>query len=167
MGRRSTQGKTGFDRTVPFPGCGDPFHFYQLPGETEEDFAELLAFRPMLPDGGVSITGGGTAAARLPEQVHPATKKRRARLVLEQQQEHSAANNQALIGRELLVLLEKEKAPGQWEARSYREAPPIDGVVNVRVSADQKAQLVPGAFVPVVIEAAGPYELDGKIKTNC
>ena len=64
------------------------------PGETEEDFAELLAF---LADVRLDWVGvfpyyreEGTAAARLPEQVHPATKKRRARLVLEQQQEHSS-----------------------------------------------------------------------------
>ncbi len=175
MGRRSTQGEIrdliGRVRAfLPDAAIRSTF-IVGYPGETEEDFAELLAF---LADVRLDWVGvfpyyreEGTAAARLPEQVHPATKKRRARLVLEQQQEHSAANNQALIGRELLVLLEKEKAPGQWEARSYREAPTIDGVVNVRVSADQKAQLVPGAFVPVVIEAAGPYELDGKIKTNC
>ena len=175
MGRRSKQGEIRdligrVRHFLPEAAIRSTF-IVGYPGETEEDFAELLAF---LADVRLDWVGvfpyyreEGTAAAWLPEQVHPATKKRRARTVLQQQQTHSLEKNQALIGRELLVLLEKEKAPGHWEGRSYREAPAIDGVVNVQASEDQRAKLEPGTFVQVEIEAAGPYELYGKIKTNC
>lgn len=175
MGRRSTQGEireliARVRHYLPEAAIRSTF-IVGYPGETEADFEELLAF---LADVRLDWVGvfpyfreEGTAAARLPGQVHPATKKRRARQVLEQQQALSLAKNQAFIGRELLVLLEKEKAPGCWEGRSYREAPGIDGVVKVQASTRQETQLVPGAFVRVEIEAAGPYELNGKIKRNC
>ena len=140
------------------------------PGETEEDFQELLAFLAEVKLDWVGVfpyyREEGTAAARLPEQVHPATKKRRARMVLEQQQAHSLAQNQAFVGRELLVLLEEEIEPGYWRGRSYREAPEIDGLVRVEVTGPHRAELKAGSFVPVRIEAATPYELTGKNKTQ-
>ncbi|HHW11799.1 MAG TPA: 30S ribosomal protein S12 methylthiotransferase RimO [Firmicutes bacterium] len=174
MGRRGTEGEIRaligrVRQYLPEAAIRSTF-IVGYPGETEEDFAQLLAFLAEVRLDWVGVfpyyREEGTAAARLPGQVHHATKKRRARLVLEQQQNHSAAKNRALIGRELRVLLEKEKAPGWWEGRSYREAPGIDGVVQVQVTADQRNRLAPGTFVQVQIEAAGPYELSGKIKTN-
>ncbi len=175
MGRRSTEGEIRdvigrVRHFLPEAALRSTF-IVGYPGETEEDFEELLAFMTDVRLDWVGVfpyyREEGTAAARLPEQVHPSTKKRRARMVLQQQQGLSLANNQALIGRELLVLLEKEKATGCWEGRSYREAPAIDGVVKAQVSADQRAQLAPGCFVQVEITGAGPYELEGKIKMNC
>ncbi|NLM38090.1 MAG: 30S ribosomal protein S12 methylthiotransferase RimO [Firmicutes bacterium] len=174
MGRRSTEGEIReliglVRRYLPEAAIRSTF-IVGYPGETEEDFTQLLAFLAAVRLDWVGVfpyyREEGTAAARLPGQVHHATKKRRARLVLAQQQSHSLAKNRALIGRELRVLLEKEKAPGYWEGRSYREAPAIDGVVKVEVAADQRARLAPGAFVQVQIESAGPYELGGKIKPD-
>lgn len=173
MGRRSTQAEiraliARVRRFLPEAAIRSTF-IVGYPGETEEEFEELLAF---LAEARLDWVGvfpyyreEGTAAARLPEQVHPATKKRRARTVLRQQQTHSLAKNQALIGRELLVLLEKEEAPGRWEGRSYREAPEIDGVVKVAVDRAEGTPLAPGTFVRVQIQEAGAYELYGKIKT--
>lgn len=138
------------------------------PGETEEDFQELLAFLAEVKLDWVGVfpyyREEGTAAARLPEQVHPATKKRRVRTVLEQQQAHSLAQNQTFIGRELPVLLEEEIEPGHWRGRSYREAPEIDGQVKVDVTGCHHPEIRAGSFIPVRIKAATPYELVGKIK---
>ncbi len=172
MGRRSSQGEireliAKVRRVLPGVAIRSTF-ILGYPGETEEDFHELLAFLAEVKLDWVGVfpyyREEGTPAARLPDQVHPATKKRRARTVLQQQQDHSLAQNQAWIGQELLVLLEEEVEPGHWRGRSYREAPEIDGLVQVDTAGRQLAEIKPGVFVPVRIEAATPYELSGKIK---
>jgi ribosomal protein S12 methylthiotransferase len=138
------------------------------PGETEADFNELLTFLAEIRLDWVGVfpyyREEGTVAARLPAQVHHATKKRRVRTVLQQQQTHTLEKNRSLIDRELLVLLEVEEEPGYWNGRTYREAPEIDGLVIVDTTALKSVQLKPGVFVPVQIQEAGLYELYGKIK---
>lgn len=171
MGRRGSRGEireliAKVRRVLPGVAIRSTF-ILGYPGESEEDFQELLAFLAEVKLDWVGVfpysREEGTAAARLPDQVHPATKKRRARMVLEQQQAHSLAQNQALIGQELLVLLEEEAAPGRWRGRSYREAPEIDGLVQVEANGHHRTRMQAGSFVPVRIEAATPYELLGKI----
>ncbi|HHT48167.1 MAG TPA: 30S ribosomal protein S12 methylthiotransferase RimO [Firmicutes bacterium] len=174
MGRRSAQREireliARVRRFLPGVALRSTF-ILGYPGETEEDFRELLAFLAEVKLDWVGVfpyyREAGTAAARLPDQVHPATKKRRARTVLEQQQAFSLARNKAWIGRELLVLLEEEKEPGHWHGRSYREAPEIDGLVKVEVVGQNLSGLKPGIFVPVQIKDASAYELGGKIKSG-
>ncbi|HBL36385.1 MAG TPA: 30S ribosomal protein S12 methylthiotransferase RimO [Firmicutes bacterium] len=172
MGRRSSQEEireliARIRRYLPEVAIRSTF-IVGYPGETEADFNELLTFLGEIRLDWVGVfpyyREEGTAAARLPAQVHHATKKRRARTVLQHQQTHSLAKNQALIGRELLVLLEEEEEPGRWNGRSYREAPEIDGLVIVDTATVEKVELKPGIFVPVQIQEVGPYELHGKLK---
>ncbi len=65
----------------------------------------------------------------------------------------SLARGQALVGRELDVLIEERH--GQDPAgRSYRDAPEIDGSVVLRGAA-----AAPGDFVRARIVEARPYDL--------
>ncbi len=137
------------------------------PGETEEEFNELLAF---LREYQLDWVGtfpyyreAGTAAAKIKPQVHPATRKRRARQLIQEQQAISFQKNRELIGREIMVLLEKEDDNG-WVGRSYREAPEIDGIIKLDGEGAEARRLQPGSFVRAVVTGADVYEIYARIK---
>jgi ribosomal protein S12 methylthiotransferase len=120
------------------------------PGEREEDHDELLA---MLRSAELDWAGffafsseEGTHAAGLTGQVPDDLVAERLREAGELQDAVTTAKRSALIGETLDVLVD---APGQ--ARSFREAPEIDGVVRV------PRRLSPGMMTRVHVTAAeGP-----------
>ena len=100
------------------------------PGETEADHDALLDF---VAEVGLDWCGfftysaeAGTYATTLDDQVPAELAAERRRELAEVQDEITAAKRDQLIGREVEVLVD---APGI--ARSYREAPEIDGIVSV------------------------------------
>ncbi len=100
------------------------------PGETEADHDALLEF---VAEVGLDWCGfftysaeAGTYATTLDDQVPAELAAERRRELAEVQDEITAAKRDQLIGREVEVLVD---APGI--ARSYREAPEIDGIVSV------------------------------------
>ena len=100
------------------------------PGETEEDHDELLAF---VEDVGLDWCGffafsdeAGTHAAGLPDRVAEGLVAERLRELGELQDTITAPRRDALIGSEVVVLVDE---PGV--GRTHREAPEIDGVVHV------------------------------------
>lgn len=120
------------------------------PGETEAHHDELLAFveAAQLDWCGFFAFSEeeGTYAASLDGAVPKALAADRLAELRELQDGITAARRDALIGTELEVLVD---VPG--EARSHREAPEIDGVVQV------PEDLVPGTFHRVsVVDALGP-----------
>ncbi len=120
------------------------------PGETEADHDALLEFVAQV---GLDWCGfftysaeAGTYATTLDDQVPAELAAERRRELAEIQDEITAAKRDQLIGREVEVLVD---APGM--ARSYREAPEIDGIVSV------PEHLAVGQFHTVrVIDAHGP-----------
>lgn len=139
------------------------------PGETEADFKQMLAFvREMRFDHvGAFIYSPepGTSAARAPDQVPDALKRRRFRRLMRTAQEVSLALNRQWVGRELTVLVESEAArdghrPGVEEVfagRSYRDAPEVDGLVL------GPGRPPTGSMVRVRVESALPYDLWGSL----
>ncbi|MBI2939917.1 MAG: 30S ribosomal protein S12 methylthiotransferase RimO [Chloroflexi bacterium] len=151
-----------------------------FPGETEEEFRELLAF---LTDVQLDRVGAfvysrepGTRAADLPGQVPENVKQRRYRQVMELQQKISRRRNRQLIGRELDVLVEghvtegdgtpangslaagRGRTPFKSIGRSYRDAPEVDGLVFVR-------EEVPiGEMIRVRITDSLDYDLIGRLR---
>ena len=69
----------------------------------------------------------------------------------------SAAKLRAKIGRQLTVLVD-ETGGGRAVARSYADAPEIDGVVHIA----QGKGLKPGDLVQVKITRSDDYDLWGK-----
>ncbi len=142
------------------------------PGETEAEFEEMLDFvREMRFDhvgAFVYSPEPGTAAARAPEQVPEAVKRRRYRRLMRVAQEVSLARNQEWVGRELTVLVESEgssdgRRPGRDEVfagRSYRDAPEVDGLVL------GPGHPPPGSMVRVRVEQALPYDLWGRLVSS-
>ena len=120
------------------------------PGETEADHDALLDF---VADVGLDWCGfftysaeAGTYATTLDEQVPTELAAERRRELAEVQDGITAAKRDQLIGREVEVLVD---TPGL--ARSYREAPEIDGIISV------PDHLTVGQFHTVrVTEALGP-----------
>ena len=120
------------------------------PGETEADHDALLDF---VAEVGLDWCGfftysaeAGTYATTLDGEVPAELAAERRRELGEVQDEITAAKRDQLIGREVEVLVD---APGI--ARSYREAPEIDGVVSV------PDHLAVGQFHTVrVADALGP-----------
>jgi ribosomal protein S12 methylthiotransferase len=120
------------------------------PGETEEDHDQLLEFveQAQLDWCGFFAysTEDGTYAADLDGQVPESLMRERLLELGELQDAITSQRRDDLIGRRIEVLVD---APG--EARSHREAPEIDGIVEV-------AEHLPGGeFHEVtVVSAAGP-----------
>lgn len=138
-----------------------------FPGETEEHFANLLSFleEAQLDRGGAFIFSpeDGTPAEKLPNRVPSRVAQTRYDRLMRLQQRISLARNRAWVGREMEVLVEAAH-PAQrhlWIARSFRDAPEVDGTVLVRA---RNAQ--PGEFITVRITDATAYDLIAESTTT-
>ena len=133
-----------------------------FPGETAEHFEHLVEFvrRHQFNHVGVFTFSPeeGTPAYSLPNQVDPEIAERRRDVLMQIQQPIAAANNQALVGKKLEVLIEQEHpSSGQLIGRSIHFAPEVDGLVYVRGEASL------GSIVSVDITAADIYDLYGEV----
>jgi ribosomal protein S12 methylthiotransferase len=141
------------------------------PGETEVEFAALLAFlKEVRLDRAGFFTYSpeeGTVAAGLPGQAPQRVKRSRFGRAMAVQQGISLARNQEWVGRTVDVLLEGAPAdktgPRLFAGRSYRDAPEVDGMVLVQDDSQVaiEASLV-GRIVSVRITSATEYDLWGE-----
>ena len=131
-----------------------------FPGETEEDFEELMAFcRDMRFDRMGAFTFSpeeDTAAALMDGQIPEEEKKRRLDLLMSQQAGISRERNQARVGTVCRVLVTGRQA-GLYTGRSAWEAPDADGIIRF----EAKQTLKPGDFIDVRLTKAEPYDLIG------
>ncbi|WP_374089874.1 30S ribosomal protein S12 methylthiotransferase RimO [Methylomicrobium lacus] len=133
-----------------------------FPGETEEEFAELLQF---LTEAQLDRVGcfayspvKGAAANDLPNAVPEAVKEERLARFMAHQAEISAARLQRRIGRIETVLVDEVVEEGAV-ARSKADAPEIDGQVYI----DGATHLKVGDLVQVELEEADDYDLWGRL----
>ena len=136
-----------------------------FPGETEEDFGKLYSFIERAKFdrlGAFSYSKEeGTAAEKMPNQVHPSTKKSRYNKIMKLQNKVSTELQNEMIGKELEVLIETKTFDNKYYiGRSYREVPDIDGVIYV----EMVDKALEGKFVKVKITDATEYDLIAKIK---
>ena len=128
------------------------------PGETEEEFQGLLDFVEAARFDKVGAftfsAEPGTLAAALPDQIPDEVKEERWERLMALQQPISLARNQAQVGRTLPVLVEGY-GDGLTLARSYRDAPEVDGFVLV------EGEWPLGEMLDVRIIAAMEYDLVG------
>jgi ribosomal protein S12 methylthiotransferase len=127
-----------------------------FPGETNAEFNALLEFLEEQQFDRVGIfefsEEAGTPSATMPDQVASKTKKRRRDQAMALQQKISLGKNRQWVGKELDVLIEGA-GDGVSIARSFRDAPEVDGVVIVQ------RELPPGEFARVRITQAIEYDL--------
>lgn len=135
-----------------------------FPGETEEDFKKLYDFvkKGYFDKLGVFIYSkeDGTPAARLKEQIHHNTKKKRYNQIMKNAKEISAEKLKSFIGNEYEVLVESKTFDGKYYiARSYMDIPDTDGVVILKNSKDN----MNGKFARCKITDVKDYDLIGEI----
>jgi ribosomal protein S12 methylthiotransferase len=129
-----------------------------FPGETDQDFEELLDF---LDEAQLDRVGcftysavDGAPANELPGAVPEEVKQERWERFMEHQQAISAARLQQKVGQEMDVLVDAIEE-GRAIARSKADAPEIDGVVYI----DDPEGLQVGDLVTVRILDADDYDL--------
>ncbi|NTV94051.1 MAG: 30S ribosomal protein S12 methylthiotransferase RimO, partial [Thiobacillus sp.] len=132
-----------------------------FPGETEDDFDDLLDFLEAAQLDRVGAFAyspvDGAAANALPDQVDEDVKQDRLARFMDVAADISAAKLKKRIGSEMTVLVD-EVGGGRAVARSYADAPEIDGVVHIA----QGRGLKPGELVRVKITRSDDYDLWGK-----
>jgi ribosomal protein S12 methylthiotransferase len=132
-----------------------------FPGETEDDFGELIHF---LQDAKLDRVGAfpysavdGAVANDLPDQVDEDVKFDRLARFMDVQADISLEKLKARRGSEMTVLIDEvdgRRAVG----RTYADAPEIDGVVHIA----QGAGIQVGDLVKVKITRSDDYDLWGK-----
>ncbi len=136
-----------------------------FPGETGEDFEELLTFMREMKFERLGIfqysQEEGSAAAEVPDQVPEKVKEERYHRAMQLQQEIAREVNRRYLGRELRVLVETqdEKDPNLWIGRSSMDAPEVDGSVLIRT----QREITAGKFYTVKITDTQDYDLVGQI----
>lgn len=129
-----------------------------FPGETEEEFVELLHF---LEDAQLDRVGcfkyspvEGASANVLPDPVAENVKEERLQRFMAVQSSISAKRLQQRIGNEYKVIVDEVNSEGAV-ARSFGEAPEIDGLIHINNEHD----LVPGQRVWVEIIHSDEHDL--------
>ena len=135
-----------------------------FPGETEEDFEELYRFvnemefdrLGVFPYSQEEDTPAATMADQVPEEI----KAFRRDELMELQQEIAFEKAEDMIGRILTVMIEGKVADEDtYVARTYRDAPNVDGYLFVNTT----ASLMTGDFVRVQVVDANEYDLIGEM----
>ncbi|MFM1895139.1 MAG: ribosomal protein methylthiotransferase [Pseudomonadota bacterium] len=129
-----------------------------FPGETEDEFQELLDF---LEEAQLDRVGcfqyspvEGARSNELPDPVPDTIKQERWERFMATQQRISAERLQGRIGKTIEVLIDSVDEEGAV-GRSSADAPEIDGLVYI----DTEAELNPGGLVQVTVTAADDYDL--------
>jgi len=129
-----------------------------FPGETEQDFQELLSF---LEEAQLDRVGcfkyspvEGAAANQLPDPIDPELQEERFQRFMEVQQRISAEKLQAKVGKRMDVIIDEVVEEGAVGRTKY-DAPEVDGQVYL----DNQTHLKPGDMVEVEIEEADEYDL--------
>ena len=132
-----------------------------FPGETEEDFDELLRF---LDEARLDRVGAfayspidGAAANALPDAVPEELREERRRRLMDFQEDISTQRLERWIGREVTVLVDEVGEDGAV-ARSGSDAPEVDGLVII----PEGDGLVPGEFARVRITDCDVHDLYAK-----
>ena len=137
-----------------------------LPGEGEDEFAELCDF---LKEMKLERVGAfpfspeeGTPAAKM-EFVDHEIAQQRAQMVESIQSRIMDAYNEAMIGREVQVLVDGyDEEYEQYFGRTYADSPDIDGRVWIATQED----LSEGSFVTVCIDGLVDGDLAGFIRED-
>lgn len=139
-----------------------------FPGESDEDFDELLGFVRSVSFDRVGVftysDEENSAAFELDEKVDPAIVKDRERRLMQAQAQISFRRNRRMVGSRVKVLLEGKSKESDLllEGRMESQAPEIDGSVLIN-DVPEGSNACPGDFVTVEITEAHDYDLIGRV----
>ncbi len=133
-----------------------------FPGETDDDFEELLAFvkAARLDYLGVFEYSAeeGTKASGLPFQILNEVKRERYHQLVALQDSITLEKNKSYKGKKMKVLVESREDGGLFLGRNQYQAPEIDGIVYLN-----KKNLKIGEFVSAKITGVDGYDLIGEV----
>ncbi|TMR10403.1 30S ribosomal protein S12 methylthiotransferase RimO [Nonomuraea turkmeniaca] len=136
-----------------------------FPGETEEEFGELVAF---LEEARLDVIGvfgysdeDGTEAADLPGKLDQDVIDERVRVLTALAEELTAQRAEERIGTEVDILIDDDLGDGGYEGRAAHQGPEVDGSVTV-----QGIGLVRGQIVRAVVVDAEGVDLIARIKAG-
>lgn len=135
-----------------------------FPGETEEDYRQLLDFVDEMEFDRLGVftysPEENTPAAEFPNQIEENLKMSRRDGVMELQQEVSIDKSAEMVGKALECIVEgKIEDDDVYVARSYKDAPNVDGYVFINTDAN----LMSGDIVKVQIDGSTEYDLIGSL----
>ena len=135
-----------------------------FPGETEADHQEVMEFVDEMEfDRLGAFTYSpeeGTSAETMEGQIPEEVKEERRDEIMELQQEISLEKGNDRIGQELLVMIEgKVSGESAYIARTYGDAPKVDGYIFVQTG----ELLMTGDFAKVRVTGALEYDLIGEL----
>lgn len=134
-----------------------------FPGETEEQFANLLAFVKRVRFDRLGAFAysqeESTPAAQREDQIPLEVREKRRDDLMQLQQEIALECQQRWIGKTLKVLVEEKLPDGRFLGRTEGDAPEIDGSVYINSS----LELEIGEFSQVKIHEADSYDLMGDV----
>lgn len=135
-----------------------------FPGETREDYKELLAFVKQMKFERLGVftysQEEDTKAAEMPDQIAEELKEQRKNEIMALQQEIIFDKAENMIGKELSVMIEgKLVSENVYVGRTYMDAPEIDGNIFIKTEEERMS----GDFVQVKVTEAMEYDLIGEI----
>lgn len=135
-----------------------------FPGETDEEHEETMAFIDEMEFDRLGVftysPEEGTYASELPNQVDDEVKADRQADIMELQQEIAFEKAESMKGAELITMIEGKVADDDvYVARSYRDAPGVDGLVFINTD----KELMTGDIARVKIVGAYEYDLVGEL----
>lgn len=136
-----------------------------FPGETDAEFRELLDFLKEYPIDRVGAftysPEDNTPAAEFPNQVDEEVKEERLRELMTLQSEVSKKLGERRVGKTVEALFEGRDGD-ILIARSYAEAPDVDGKILVNAK-DERNAPHPGEYRRVKLTAAHEYDMEGEL----
>lgn len=135
-----------------------------FPGETQEDFEELYRFVNEMEFDRLGVfpysQEEDTPAAAMEGQIAEEVKCFRRDELMELQQAIAFEKAESLVGRELVVMIEgKVAGEDTYVARTYRDAPNVDGYLFLNTTAN----LMTGDMVKALVTDANEYDLIGEL----
>jgi len=140
-----------------------------FPGETEEEFQHLLDF---VREAQIDRAGcfaysdvSGATANDLPGQLPQSVREERRARFMAVAEEVSIQRLQQRVGQTMQVLVDKAHSLGKKGgiARSWADAPEIDGLVHLQPIAKASQQYKVGDMLKVRITAAQGHDLIGEV----
>ncbi len=135
-----------------------------FPGETKEDHEELIDFVDDMEFDRLGVftysQEEDTPAALMTEQIDEEVKITRQQEIMELQQYIAFEKAEEMIGKVLVVMVEGKIADEDaYVARTYRDAPNVDGYLFINTTAN----LITGDLVKVLVTDCNEYDLVGEL----
>ncbi|MDO5410267.1 MAG: 30S ribosomal protein S12 methylthiotransferase RimO [Lachnospiraceae bacterium] len=135
-----------------------------FPGETSEDHEINMDFVDEMEFDRLGVftysQEENTPAAVMPDQVDEEVKQERREELMELQQEIAFEKSEAMVGRELIVMVEGKVADeNAYVSRTYMDAPGVDGYLFIQTP----EVLMTGDFAKVRVTGALEYDLIGEL----